>query len=411
VQAQTYPNPILGYTMLPTADNSSANFQSGFIDQVIVTGGKLKLSAAAAQQDLNNAELALKRARSDLSTAVRRAYFTLLVDVEALAVTRALSRFTDDVYRMQTGLLGGAQAAPYEPATLRAQAYETRLAYKQAIASYSYDWKTLVATIGMEQLPLSALAGRVDRLVPCYDYDALLAYALQNHTDVLTARNLLRKAQYNLKFAQILKLVPDVDVHMPFGKDFSFAPPAIAPGTFGTFNFFSFGFAPPVWDQNTGSIIASQGGVIFAAEGVHFAEVNLATNLAAAYANYRNNLYAIEAYRRNILPDLTRYYRGVFERRQVDPKSSFNDLVTAQQTLSANVASYLGVLQALWQSVVSVADFLQTDDLFQLAVPRALLEMPDLHQLPLWPCDHPDFTDAPGPRTPRVLHNEGRDCS
>ena len=49
----------------------------------------MKLGVAAAQKDLDNAVLALKRARSDLSTAVRNAYFTVLVDVETLIVTRA----------------------------------------------------------------------------------------------------------------------------------------------------------------------------------------------------------------------------------------------------------------------------------------------------------------------------------
>ena len=64
----------------------------------------------------------------------------------------------------------------------------TRLAYKQAIYSYMYDWKSLVATIGLQQLPLSEVAGRVDRFIPYYDYDTVLAHALKNHTDILTAR-------------------------------------------------------------------------------------------------------------------------------------------------------------------------------------------------------------------------------
>jgi outer membrane protein, heavy metal efflux system len=398
IQAQTYNNPSVAYLNLPTADNSSANFQSGYFDQVISTGGKMKLGVAAAKKNLDNAELALKRARSDLSTAVRKAYFTLLVDKETLIVTLALARFTDDMYRLQTGLLKGTQAAPYEPAALRAQAFEIRLAYKQAIASYLFDWKQLVATIGVEQLPLSELAGRVDRLIPYYDHDQVLAYALRNHTDVLSARNTIVQSQYNLKLAQVTGLVPDVDLHMPFGKDFSFAPPAISPGTFGTFNFFSFSFRPPVWDWNKGNIIAYQGGLIYASEQVHFVEMNLTSNLAAAYANYRNNLYAMESYRRNILPDLVRYYRGIFARRQVDPRSAFNDLVTAQQAVSQNVTNYLGVLDSLWSSVVSVADFLQTDDLFQLAKPRALPDLPDFNRLPsLWACDHGTYSPVAGP--------------
>jgi cobalt-zinc-cadmium efflux system outer membrane protein len=387
IQAKTYPNPTFGYLVDPTNNNSIAGVQGAFIDQVIRTGGKQKLGAAAAQKDLDSALLAFKRARSDLSTSVRNAYFTVLVDVETLIVTRALARFTDDIYRLQTGLLKGAQAAAYEPASLRAQAFTTRLAYRQAIASYIYDWKALVATVGVPQLPISEIAGRVDRFIPYYDYDEVLAYTLQNHTDVLTARNTLRKAQYVLKLNQVTPLFPDLDAHATLERDFTLAP-------FGTYNAFSLSLPIPVWDQNKGNIIAAQAALVRAGEESHRVEVTLTNNLAAAYSGYMNNLYALEYYRRYILPDLVRYYRGIYARRQVDATSPFGDLVAAQQFLSSSVTSYIGVLGSLWTSVVSVADFLQTDDLFQLAKRRDLPEAPDFRQLPQWVCDHPGLEAA-----------------
>jgi cobalt-zinc-cadmium efflux system outer membrane protein len=382
IQAMTYPNPTLAYLIDPTNNNATAGVQGAYLDQVIKTGGKMKLGVAAAQMSYLNAQLALKRARSDLSTAVRTAYFTLLVDIETLVVTRALAQFTDDIYRLQVGLLGGMQAATYEPASLRAQAFTTRLAYKQAIASYIYDWKTLVATIGLHQLPLTQIAGRVDRLIPYYEYDEVLAYALQNHTDVLTARNTVKQAQYNLKLAQVTPLFPDVEAQFHLERDFTVAP-------FGTYAQFSVAVPVPIWDQNKGNIIAAQAALVRAGEESHRVETALANNLAAAYGNYKNNLYAMEYYRRYILPDLVRYYRGVFERRQIDPSAAFGDLVFAQQNLSTNVTSYIGVLQSLWTSTVNVADFLQTDDLFQFARPRPLPELPDFTHLTRWACDHP----------------------
>jgi cobalt-zinc-cadmium efflux system outer membrane protein len=402
IQAMTYPNPTFAYLIDPTNNNATAGVQGGYIDQVIKTGGKLKLGVAAAAKDLDSSLLALKRARSDLSTAVRNAYFTLLVDVETLVVTRALAQFTDDIYRLQTGLLKGAQAAPYEPASLRAQAFTTRLAYRQAIASYVYDWKALVATIGMPHLPLSALAGRVDRLIPYYDYDQVLAHVLKHHTDILTAQNDVKKAQYLLKLAQVTPLVPDVEVQAHYERDFTVAP-------FGQYGQFAMAVPLPIWDQNKGNIIAAQAALVRASEESHNAAVTLTNNLATAYSGYKNNLYAMEYYRRYILPDLVRYYRGVFARRQIDPSSAFGDLVFAQQNLASNVTSYIGVLGALWTSVVSVADFLQTDDLFQQAEPHPLPELPDFNQLRLMPCGHETLAAAythgaepgdPGPTFP-----------
>jgi cobalt-zinc-cadmium efflux system outer membrane protein len=384
IQAMTYPNPIASYLVDPSNNNSTAGVQGGAIEQIIITGGKMKLGVAAAQKSLDNAILALKRARNDLSTAVRNAYFTVLVDVETLAVTRALVQFSDEIYRLQVGLQRAAQFAPYEPTALRAQTYINRLAYKQAIASYIYDWKALVATLGLPQLPLAEIAGRVDRFIPYYDYDEVRAYALQHHTDILTARNGVEIAQYNLKVAQVTPVFPNLDVRYSLEKDFVLGP-------FGTYQTLALGLPLPIWDQNKGNIIAAQGALVRAGEESHRVEVTLTNGLALAYEGYKNNLYAMEYYRRYILPDLVNYYRGVYTRRQVDISVAFGDLVFAQQNLTTNVTAYLGILGSLWSSVVSVADYLQTDDLFQLAQPRDLPELPDLKHLelpPAWVCGH-----------------------
>ena len=184
LQANAYPNPTVSYQFTPSNNGSTPGGDGVGIDQTIKTAGKLALQTAAAEMALHNAELALRRARSDLSTQVRNAYFAVLVGKETVRVNRALAHFTDEVYRLQANLLAGGFAAPYEPAALRAQAFAARLAYRQSIQTYVYAWKQLVLTCNVRQLPLSEAAGRVDSAIPYYDYDALLAYVLRNHTDV-----------------------------------------------------------------------------------------------------------------------------------------------------------------------------------------------------------------------------------
>ena len=209
----------------------------------------------------------------------------------------------------------------------------------------------------------------------------------RNHTDILTARNGIVRAQYLLKLAQVTPIVPDLDVRATLEKDFALAP-------FGTYHALSVSLPIPLWDQNKGNIIAAQAALLRASEETHRVEVTLANNLATAYTNYKSNLVALEDYRRNILPDLVRYYRGIFARRQIDPNSAFGDLVDAQQILATNVTAYIAVLGNVWSSVVSVADFLQTDDLYQLAQPRELPELPDFGKLSLLTCGHAGVAEA-----------------
>jgi cobalt-zinc-cadmium efflux system outer membrane protein len=380
IQALLYPNPTIGYATSPNANNTASTTLGFFIDQVIKTGGKLTLAGATQQMSLVTAELALKRARFDLATTIRSDFYTLVVAKETVRVNKALAHFTDEIFRLQADLLAGGFAGGHEPAALRSQAFVVRLAYQQAIANYVYAWKQLVADMGLKQLPLSAVEGQVDRLIPYYDYDAILAYILRNHTDILTARYNLQGARYSLKLAQVTPM-PDVEVNGSLWKEHQVFP-------LQNYYQITVGIPLPIFDRNQGNIRAASAALVRAAEGQHTAEVSLTTGLATAYATYKTNLAAIEYYRRNILPDQVRYYRGVFERRKVDPSVAFGDLVQAQQVLVADVTTYLGVLGTLWTSVVNVANFLQTDDMYQLGTPLELPQLPDFDALHPWPCPH-----------------------
>ena len=215
IQAKTYPNPIsrLHPTRLRPIITRACS-PAGFVDQPIITGGKMKLGVAAAQKDVDNAVLALKRRAHGPGHRGAQRLFHPAGQRRDRGRDPALAEFSDEIYRLQVGLQKGTQAAPYEPTALRAQTYLNRLAYKQAIQSYVMDWKALVATLGLPQLPLSEIAGQVDRFIPYYDYDEVRAYVLQNHTDVWTARNGVKMAQYNLKLAQVTPLFPNLDVNM-----------------------------------------------------------------------------------------------------------------------------------------------------------------------------------------------------
>jgi cobalt-zinc-cadmium efflux system outer membrane protein len=384
MQTKTYQNPTVSLQEQASNNNSTGGAFGFSVDQMVSTGGKMRLQTAAAEKSLENAELALRRARSDLATQVRNAYYALLVAKESIRVTRAVAVLTDEVYRLQlTYAQNAGQSAAYEPAALRAQAWTARLAYKQATATYALAWKTLVATIGLGQLPFTEVAGRIDSFVPYYDFDRVLAHVLQNHTDMLTARNGIDVQRFNLKVAQITPYAPNIDFNIGMFKDRALLP-------YGTYATFGVSAPLPFWDQNRGNILQAEAALARALEEPHRVELALTNTLAANFQNYQTNLEAIEYYRRYILPDQVRAYRGTLERRQVDINAQFGDLVAAQQALAGSVTTYLTMLGSLWTSVISVADMLQTNDLFQAAAPHKLEELPsDLDLLPPLPCCHP----------------------
>jgi cobalt-zinc-cadmium efflux system outer membrane protein len=385
-QAGTYPNPMMGYEGDNINSAGTAGFQGGFIDQLIKTGGKLKLAWAAAQIDLFNARLAYRRAQTDLTYQVRSQYFAVLVALESVRINKALAEFTHQAYRVQLGQALGGIGAPYEPMALRVLANQARTNLIQARNRYTSAWKQLAANLGLPGLPPTELAGRVDMPIPVYPFGKVQERVLNTHTDVATAANAARKARYNLRLAQVTP-IPDVDVRVVVQKDFTAAPFLVA-------NNVQVTMPIPVWDQNKGNIIQAQGMLMRAIEEGHRVRDALILTLADAFERYDTTRKTLEIYRDQILPDQVRVYKATYERHfQVPEQVGFADVVTAQQTLAAALATYVSTLGLMWQAVADVANVLQTNDLFQIggeAVEVECVAPPGgLELLQHLPCCHP----------------------
>lgn len=379
IQAGLYPNPTIGYEADTVNDGNTSGFQGAFISQQIKTAGKLKLASAAATIDVLNAEVTLRRTEIDLLTQVRSTYFAVLVAQENLKVSRALVRFTDEVFRIQVEQVKGAQAAGYEPLQLRVLAYQARAQFIQARNHYLASWQKLTAALSRPEMPPTQLAGRVDMPIPVVNYDAALARLLSTHTDLLIARNAEQQARLNLQLAEVVP-IPDVNVLLVVQRDFTTPPHNITHNV-------QIGLPLPIWDRNQGNILQAGANLTRAADEVERVRNDLTIRLADAYERYDNNRKLLDYYRQWILPDQVRAYRGVFDRYlRGEPTEkavvTFGDVVTAQQTLAGSITAYVTALDATWSAVVDLAGLLQIDDLTQLGRLEAVAPVPSLDELP-----------------------------
>jgi cobalt-zinc-cadmium efflux system outer membrane protein len=387
VQAGLPPNPNVGYEGDTMGTTGGAGYQGGFFEQTIKTANKLQLARAAAAIELRNAELDLYKTQADLATRVRSGYFAVLVAQESVRLNRGLVKFTTDVYRLQVEQVRrGGFAAPYEPMYLRALATQARANLVQARNRRTAAWKQLTATVGLPSLPPCQLAGRLDIPVPQFCYKDVLAIALSRHTNIRTAENAVLRAKYLAQLARITP-VPDVNVRVMLQRDNTNLPYQLNPSV-------AVSFPIPIWDRNQGNILAAEAALARAQEEVHRVRNSLTEAAASAFERYQNNQVILGYYRDRILPDLVRVYRGVYDRYQREPAGAANnppgfiDVVVAQQNLAAAVSTYITTLGQLWQSVVDVADLLQTFDLFCVQATTAVPAIPDLQQLPLLECQH-----------------------
>jgi cobalt-zinc-cadmium efflux system outer membrane protein len=393
IQAGLHPNPNFGYAADTISNAATAGFQGVFFEHMIKTAGKLELARQAASVDVANARVALRATENDVATRVRSAYFAVLVAQENVRVSRALTVFTEEVYRAGLDLLKGGFAVPYEPIQLRSQVYQARSSLVAARNSYQTAWRQLAGAIGLPGMPATQLAGRIDVALPVYQFEEAKARVLARHTDVLTAQNDILRAQLNLRLARITP-IPDIDVQLKLQKDYTAPPHLWATSIQATVPI-------PVFDRNQGNILQAEAQLASAEEEPHKARDDLYSRLADAFGRYETNRATIAYFRDHILPDQVRGYQGLFRRFQTDtiPQRAaqlpvpvvsdvprFQDLVTAQQNLVTVIQSYLTTLNATWTAVVDVANLLQTDDLFQVSEREKVAPIPELCPLP---CCHP----------------------
>jgi len=368
IQAGLYPNPIVGYQTdqiqpwkTPTGD---AGQQGAFVSQLIKTFGKLGLAQQVAGYDYLNALVAVRRTQMDVTAQIRTTYFAVLVAQQSVEINRALVALADEVYLLQRKQVQGGEAAGYEPLQLYAQAVQARSNLVQAEANVRSAWRQLVAVIGQPMLPMQPLTGRADLAPPDFKLEALQQLLVEQHTDLLTARNKQLQAQANLRLQEAIPK-PDIQTNLTLQYD-----NAGRTTQFGG----QVGVALPLFDRNQGNIRQAQAQIASSSDSILATQNDLTSKLAEALGRYEASKVAAASYRELVLPNLTRAYRAMIRRYQVEPdKVGFNDIVVAQQNLAQAMQTYLTSLDAQWKSVVDVANAVQLDDLY---MPAARQEKP-----------------------------------
>lgn len=360
-QAGLYPNPTIGYQADSIGNNNTSGAQGVFAEQVIKTGGKLRLARAAAAMDIRIAEAKYRQAEADVLAQVRAGYFGVLSGRRNFEVNRALAKFTDEVYQVLLAQFEAGEVAAYEPMQVRVLALQARTQVIQANNRYVSAWKQLAAALGVPELPLTDLAGQIEQPIPKYDWETTLAQVLGQHSDLLAAAAGLEKASLQLQLARV-QPVPDIDIRSVVQYDATSDPKRTTAGV-------SVGIQWPLFDRNQGNILQATAGYRKAQEEFGRVRSDLTRRLADAFERYENNRELVDYYRNKMLPNQVQAFRAAVARHAAAGAKdvSFNDLINAEQTLVAMIGNYLGALRDQWSAAADIAGLLQESDFLPAA--------------------------------------------
>ena len=189
LEAGLYPNPVIGYEGEQMgAAGTAGELQGGFIQQTIVTAGKLRLSRAKYNQEAFEAGILAMGQQLTVLNGVRTRFYELLAVQRMIELRRELLTNSQENLRttremFNTGLANEAEVLLAEIEINRAQ-----IALADEENQFGALWRNLAAVIGWPDLPPTPLAGRLEPDSSSLEWDNSLALLLHESPEIQAAR-------------------------------------------------------------------------------------------------------------------------------------------------------------------------------------------------------------------------------
>jgi cobalt-zinc-cadmium efflux system outer membrane protein len=352
-QAGLYPNPTVGYVGERIgAAGTAGEMQGLFIDQTIVTAGKLRLDRAKSAQDICQAEALAAAQQYRVINGVRVYFYRLLAMQRLLDVRAELLKVAEEAVRTTEELANVGAANKPDLLQARIEARQERVALANARTQYDAGWRELTALVGEPSLPVGRLDGDLEAAPGVPDLDTTLAHLLEASPEIQAARAGVARAQIALKRERV-EPIPNLQVRVANGYDFDSRRDVTS---------VQVGVRLPVFDKNQGNIHAARAQVAYAEAELCRVELALRQRLARADARYRTAQATVQTYRKENLPDAKEAYELYVESFRLR-RAAWPQVLVAQRTYVQISVEYTEALAEMRRAEVEILGLLLVDGL------------------------------------------------
>ncbi|HJZ92325.1 MAG TPA: TolC family protein [Gemmataceae bacterium] len=365
LQAGLYPNPTVGYIGDQIGLRGKAapgELQGVFVDQTIVTAGKLKLNRAMFGAQASQMEAQALAQQYRVVNGVRTRYYQLLAMQRLLDVRADLVKVADEAVTTTEELVNVGAANKPDLLQARIEARRERVGLENARTTYAAARKQLAAFVGNPDLTAARVEGDLEAVPTLPDYEATLARLLEGSPEAMTARAEVDRAQVALRREQV-EPIPNVNVRIASGYNSTEEARRVTYGV-------QVGVRLPVFDRNQGNIHAAQAQAALATAEVGRVELSLRDRLAREYARHRTAQTLADAYRKQSLPEAKEAYElylDSFRKR----RAAWPQVLVAQRMYFQINEEYVDALDRLRRAEVAILGYLLVDGLDQPPGPGA----------------------------------------
>ncbi len=359
-QSGLYPNPTVAYTGDEIRGGSVGGGKQGFfVQQTLVTGGKLRLSREVLGKDIKLAEIEAEEQKMRVQSAVKMAFLRVLAAQELLDARRDMAMIAKDGAETQRRLMNTGQADETELLGAEVEAQRMRMSARMQENTLREEWRSLAAVIGQPDLPLTAVAGDLEKGWPELNEEEAVESIAKQSPAVRIAEAAETRAQSVMQRAK-REAIPDVEVRG--GMEYNNELLGSAPFAKGWEGIAEVAVQIPLFNRNQGNVAAARADIDRAEQEKKRVALTLRERAASVVDQYANaRLMAVE-YRDEMLPRAKKAY-GLMVDKYGLMLASYPRVLDSQRKLYELQIEYIAALESIWTTGIALQGFLLTDGL------------------------------------------------
>lgn len=359
-QASVYPNPQIGYTGDEIRGGSVGGGKQGFfVQQTIVTAGKLGKSRDVFANEAKLAEIEAQEQKTRVESAVKIAFVRVLAEQERLDTRRDLSKISQNFAEVQRQLMNAGHADESEVLDAEIEAHRMQMAERMQENSLREEWRSLAAVIGQPTLPLATVAGDLEHGWPALNEEEVVDAIAKQSPAIQIADKTIAHEQAVLARAQ-RDPIPDIQIRA--GLEYNHETLGSVPFAKGWEGLGEASVQIPIFNRNQGNISAARAEADRAEQEKTRVELTLRERAATVLDEYANaNLMAIQ-YREEVLPRARKAY-GLLTEKYGQMLASYPRVLESQRKLYELQLEYISALEGAWTYGAALQGYLLTDGL------------------------------------------------
>jgi cobalt-zinc-cadmium efflux system outer membrane protein len=357
-QAGFYPNPTVGYSGEDINRGSVFNYgeHGVFVEQRIVTGGKLGIARKIAEQNIAQSEAERGAQRQRILNTVRSLYYQALGEQRLLQVRTELAAIARRTVQTTRELQNIGQADRPDLLAVDIEAQRLELGLVTGKNALDRTWRQLAAATGNPALQPTTLEGNIEEL-PKIAFDDALAKLLAESPELKIAETATARSTIGVDQAR-RAVVPDLVARV--GAHYNRERLEVNNRQVGWQASAEIGVELPIFNRNQGNIAAARADAERARFAVERTRLNLRSRLAAAFREYQDAVAAAERYRAEMIPKAQEAYE-LYQRNFRQMATAYPNVLMTQRNLFQLQEDYAQTLVTAWQRAVEIQGLLLTD--------------------------------------------------